>query len=73
MSEKELLGVAVSISALSEPLIMDEILHPNWDSACPKWKCYVPCTLRDKWDGMSIELRLAVFATAYIGWDRSQR
>jgi hypothetical protein len=71
MSEKEALALATIISNLSDSIVLSQVLSPDWDSSHPEWQSFVPGALRVAWEGLSLETRLLVYATACVAFDRS--
>jgi hypothetical protein len=70
-ADPQLLELALSVSNLSERTLWEELTHPVWEGWHAKWGwgVIVPCCLRDRWNELSIDVRLAVYITAELAWD----
>jgi hypothetical protein len=68
-ADPQLLELALSVSNLSEPTLWAELAHPVWEGWHAKWGGYVACGLSDRWNELSIDVRLAVYITAEIAWN----
>jgi hypothetical protein len=59
-----LFGLALEASYDSEGILWEALSHPRWDDWHSKWESFVPCGLRDRWDNLSADMKLAVYVTA---------
>ena len=59
--ERLLIQDIVANFSVTEDWIMRAIDDPHWRGASPygDWRYFVPSTLRDHWDHLSLEARLA--------------
>ena len=59
-----LFDAALRASYLSEPLFLEQLARPIWDDWHSKWESFVPCAMRERWDELPMDVRLAVYLTA---------
>jgi hypothetical protein len=67
-ADPHLLDLALQASYGSEGTLLDALSRPRWDDY-RRWPSAVPCGLRDRWDALPIDLKLAVYLTARAACD----
>ena len=74
MSESELLKLACEASYLPPDLVREEVSRPDWssDGLRSDWTVGIPRGLRESWESLSLETKLALFASSSAmskAWD----
>lgn len=61
--------MALHASALSEQTLLNELAAPVWESHSATWESFVPYGLREAWNELPMEIKFAVYLTAFNAFD----
>jgi hypothetical protein len=66
-----LFELALSASNHSEAIFLADLAHPVWSGRNTEWGQFVPCGVRERWAELSMDVKLAVYVTASVAFDRA--
>lgn len=64
MNESELLELAMEFECYDKKTFLSRLAHPVWSGEHAEWGFFVPLTFRDKWNELTLDMKLVIFITA---------